>query len=421
MRTLIGYLVVLILAIPATPTTPPAPPLKAKGSDSLYLFKDNGKWGYLDRNGAIVIPAEFDAAGDFFEGLAPATKGDARGYINTSGRFEILRREEYLGPFRDGLAGVGRNSDVDTAVYTDLIDRQGNSAFDFRFATIRPFSEGLATFGLPAASPSARNYLSLIGKFGFVDRAGVVVIPANYNAVGDFSEGVAPVAVLAGSLPNGIPLMKWGLIDRQGNLVVRIQFDELKTIRYGVSIYWNSPLRRQGLIDKFGRIVLPARYMFIQDFGDGGKVQLFKADSSSEKSDFLRPDGSIAFSLDNVRVNPFSDGLARIEKDEKVGFINDHGVAVIPSEFEDASDFSEGLAAAKKGTWGFIDKQGQWVIAPQFDGAKEFRDGLALVANNPNWHYINKGGLVVRPNVWTYPPCDLDPDLLEMRLTICGY
>jgi hypothetical protein len=85
-RTLIGYLVVLILAIPATPTTPPAPPLKAKGSDSLYLFKDNGKWGYLDRNGAIVIPAEFDAAGDFFEGLAPATKGDARGYINTSGK-----------------------------------------------------------------------------------------------------------------------------------------------------------------------------------------------------------------------------------------------------------------------------------------------------------------------------------------------
>jgi hypothetical protein len=215
--------------------------------------------------------------------------------------------------------------------------------------------------------------------------------------------------------------MKWGLIDRRGNLVVPIQFDELKTIRYGVSIYWNSPLRRQGLIDKTGRIVLPARYPLIQDFGDGDRVRLFKADFSSEKSDFIRPDGSIAFSLDNVRVNPFSDGLARIEKDEKVGFINEHGVAVIPSEFEDASDFSEGLAAAKKGTWGFINRQGQWVIAPQFDGAKEFRDGLALVANNPNWHYINKGGLVVRPNVWTYPPCDLDPDLLEMRLTICGY
>ncbi|HET9218791.1 MAG TPA: WG repeat-containing protein [Terriglobia bacterium] len=112
MRTLIGYLLALILASPATSTTP-APPLKAKGSDPLYLFNDNGKWGYLDRNGAILIPAEFDAAADFFEGLAPVTRGDVKGYINASGRFEILRHESYLGPFRDGFAGVGHRPSPD--------------------------------------------------------------------------------------------------------------------------------------------------------------------------------------------------------------------------------------------------------------------------------------------------------------------
>ncbi|HET9218790.1 MAG TPA: WG repeat-containing protein [Terriglobia bacterium] len=84
-------------------------------------------------------------------------------------------------------------------------------------------------------------------------------------------------------------------------------------------------------------------------------------------------------------------------------------MAVIPSEFEDASDFSEGLAAAKKGSWGFINKKGQWVIPPQFDDAREFRDGLALVDIHPNWHYIDNRGLVVRPNVWISPPCDLCP------------
>jgi WG containing repeat len=51
----------------------------------------------------------------------------------------------------------------------------------------------------------------------------------------------------------------------------------------------------------------------------------------------------------------------------KVGYINGHGVQVIPPRFDDGLKFSDGLAAAKLGKkWGFIDRSGEFAIPPAF-------------------------------------------------------
>jgi hypothetical protein len=42
-------------------------------SEGLARFRHDGKWGYLDRTGKVVIPPEYDAAGDFENGLALVT------------------------------------------------------------------------------------------------------------------------------------------------------------------------------------------------------------------------------------------------------------------------------------------------------------------------------------------------------------
>ena len=44
-------------------------------------------WGYIDRQGTMVIPPGFDSAGSFVGGLAEGSKGDRRGYIDRSGKF----------------------------------------------------------------------------------------------------------------------------------------------------------------------------------------------------------------------------------------------------------------------------------------------------------------------------------------------
>jgi hypothetical protein len=53
---------------------------------------------------------------------------------------------------------------------------------------------------------------------------------------------------------------------------------------------------------------------------------------------------------------------------------------VIPPQFDAADSFSQGLARVQKDNkWGYIDQTGKFVISPQFDQAESFAEGLALV------------------------------------------
>jgi uncharacterized lipoprotein YddW (UPF0748 family) len=55
---------------------------------------------------------------------------------------------------------------------------------------------------------------------------------------------------------------------------------------------------------------------------------------------------------------------------------------VIQPQFEQADEFSEGLARVKTGDkWGYIDTKGKFAIQPQLDEANSFSEGLALVRN----------------------------------------
>jgi hypothetical protein len=46
-----------------------------------------GRWGYADRTGALVIPHQFDEAYDFLGGLAEVWLGDKMGYVDRTGRW----------------------------------------------------------------------------------------------------------------------------------------------------------------------------------------------------------------------------------------------------------------------------------------------------------------------------------------------
>lgn len=74
------------------------------------------------------------------------------------------------------------------------------------------------------------------------------------------------------------------------------------------------------------------------------------------------------------------------------GFIDKKGNLVIKPKFDNAADFSEGLAAvrANRGLWGFIDRTGDFVIPPQYDWAESFSEGLALVKLGDKYGYIDK-------------------------------
>lgn len=95
----------------------------------------------------------------------------------------------------------------------------------------------------------------------------------------------------------------------------------------------------------------------------------------------------------NQTVDPTSKRLSA-----RFGYIDQHGNVVIKPQFDNAMDFSGGMAGVLlNGKWGYIDRGGTIVIRPQFSEAGDFSEGLASVAIGGKWGYIDRHGAVVIP------------------------
>ncbi len=116
---------------------------------------------------------------------------------------------------------------------------------------------------------------------------------------------------------------------------------------------------------------------------------------------------------DNLKdMRPFCDGLSCFYdyKARKYGYFDKNGNIVIPAQFADASDFSEGLAAVTPdgNNWTYIDTTGKQAIGMTFSAARpgDFHDGFATVSKRPDSGshletcYINKAGEIVAGPVY---------------------
>ena len=84
--------------------------------DSLALIEQNGKLGYVDLEGNLVIPLNFTEAYHFSQGLAPVLFKGSWGYINTRGDIYLPFVFDMASPFQWGRAEVffqGRRYKID--------------------------------------------------------------------------------------------------------------------------------------------------------------------------------------------------------------------------------------------------------------------------------------------------------------------
>lgn len=114
----------------------------------------------------------------------------------------------------------------------------------------------------------------------------------------------------------------------------------------------------------------------------------------------IKTDQSTHILIENPEtIFEFNEGIARIKKNKKYGFIDLNNKLIIPLEFDDLRDFKNGLAAAKIGSkWGFINSTGALIIEPNYTEVTDFDDnGLAKVIKKIKWGIINKTGKVIVP------------------------
>jgi hypothetical protein len=189
-------------------------------------------WGFIDRQGQLVIPPLFASAYQdtkFSAGLVPIQAPDSSkyGYLDTTGKFQIAPQFTAARPFSEGLAAVKVGDEVKGL--WGYIDRTGKFAIRPQFtesiAGAGEFHEGLAAIELrdPRTPP---NTISS-GPTGYIDRTGKFVIPPKFNQGGDPFRGGLAYARIAflktapSSTNSDDPYQggENGYIDRQGQFV----------------------------------------------------------------------------------------------------------------------------------------------------------------------------------------------------------
>jgi hypothetical protein len=190
------------------------------------------KWGFIDRQGQLVIPplfANIYQETKFSAGLVPIQAPDSSkdGYLDATGKFQIAPQFTAARPFSEGLAAVKVGDEVKGL--WGYIDRTGKFVIRPQFtesiAGAGEFHEGLAPVSIrdPSTPPDSIGN----GITGYIDRKGKFVIPPQFNQGGSsFRSGLAYVHVAflktaPSSTNSDYPYQggKFGYIDRQGQFV----------------------------------------------------------------------------------------------------------------------------------------------------------------------------------------------------------
>jgi hypothetical protein len=151
----------------------------------------DGKWGYIDAGGKIVVEPNYRQAGDFVSGRARVSTTDKTGYIDQMGRwvFTLPNSLASTRPFSDGVAGVCVGNMYDGK--WGFTDRDGKIIVSPRYDQIGDFNEGRARVNIGATWHFPRTRSG--GKWGFIDKNGILVIGLDFDSAHDFSGGHAEV------------------------------------------------------------------------------------------------------------------------------------------------------------------------------------------------------------------------------------
>jgi len=179
------------------------------GEARLSPFKADGKWGYKDAQGKVVIEPRFVLAQEFSpQGIAAVVDETGWAYINAEGNVVIRPFVVDNGPdyFREGLARFKANGKF------GFFGEAGKVVIKPRFDFALPFSEGRAAVCAGCREePTGEHRVVTGGRWGFINKKGKLILALKFEAAENFEDGTARVK------DDG----KWREIDRKGFPVQR--------------------------------------------------------------------------------------------------------------------------------------------------------------------------------------------------------
>jgi hypothetical protein len=320
-----------------------------------------GKVGYIDQSGRIVIDPQFE----------PLTPGD--GVYAPAGGWGIGERYcRWACDFFEGRCVVHRHGRL------AYIDTHGRLITPFAFTSASHFNGGVAR-------------VEKDEKWGLIDRNGSWITQPRFDRIDRFTGETADAKV------NGTRCF----LNRQGQV---LEYRRSRPYRpplavAGVTLVKGGP-GKEGMVAADGRSVLEPQFdeiRWLRCKKGGGFNHRF-------------PSSVPRYEYDEMIFPFLGSGLAAAKRDGKWGLVTGAGKVLLAPEFDDIDEvFCEGRCVFKKNDrFGYIDTTGAVVVPPQFEAAGQFVGSIARAVTPRGWAFVTRGGdFVVHPSLNEYQPGQL--------------
>lgn len=167
-------------------------------SNSRTVFYEKGKYGYMDTQGNIIVPAIYIKADDFCEGKAIVYKShNESGIIDSAGNFIIAPNVSKIMEVNDGLALV-KSPNYDFYFLGSDLKRQNTE----NYSAAKNFCNGVAP-------------VSRADKWSVINTRGFEMTSSKYQDIDKFQNGFAKVKISR----------KIGVADENGKIIIEPDYD----------------------------------------------------------------------------------------------------------------------------------------------------------------------------------------------------
>ena len=290
--------------------------------EGLACVKLNGKYGFIDKIGQEVIPCKYDNADSFSEGLAAVKTNEGKGYIDRYGRVKIQFKYTTALEFSQGLALVsffGKDFEIKSGfinINGELVIKFNND-FSEVWSNNSAFNDGFLKLGF------VKGFFTKEIKYGAINTDGKEIIPFKFNTTEEVDNALESLE----STFNRTNVIdgKMYLLDKNNRKITTLP---LKEFQLSEDIYFTLDIIEEkmiSIVNKHGHEVLPLRYKQIDTFIEG----LAAAVNNNGKIGFIDKIGKEVIPCIFDSTNGFSDGLAQVELNGKICFINKQGNVVL--------------------------------------------------------------------------------------------
>lgn len=336
----------------------------------LFPYKWNDKFGYMDENGLPLIPATYENASIFANGLAAVYLNGKYGYIDKQNNVIIDFQFDDAQDFDKGRAIV----EIDR--YLGVIDRTGHFVIEPIYEDIGNYSEGLC-------------YVYLNDKYTYMNMRGDQVFTTWYNDAYSFNEGRAKVQLGDSS----------AYIRKDGSFLMTKTGVELDYFAPDIFIY--DLQDSVNLISTADTFLLPN---FVDRIGNLSENRsIYEKDDAfgyiNEKGEVVIPADYATYS-NYFQFSQFQNGHAKVMLQGKFGMIDSVGERILPAIFTNIGAFGELIPVTKGKGWGYSDAEAKLQIQYKYDYAYPFEQNISIVNEGGLLGVINSKGEEVLATVY---------------------